>query len=72
MKRHDLDVISLLFGSVFFLLGGVFLVGGTAVPGSHVGALWPIPLIALGLLIALMGARAVAAQKSDGRRADDS
>jgi hypothetical protein len=57
MKRHDLDVISLLFGSVFFLLGGVFLVGGTAVPGSHVGALWPVPLIALGLIIALMALR---------------
>jgi hypothetical protein len=72
MKRHDLDVFSLLFGSVFFLLGGVFLVGGTAVPGSHVGALWPIPLIMLGLVIALMGARAVAGQRSDGRRAGDS
>lgn len=60
MKRHDLDVISLLFGSVFFLLGGIFLIGGTAVPGSNVGALWPIPLIALGLVIALMAVRTVA------------
>jgi hypothetical protein len=72
MKRHDLDVISLLFGSVFFLLGGVFLVGGTAVPGSHVGALWPIPLIALGLVIAVVGARAVAGESSDGRKPGDS
>jgi hypothetical protein len=64
MKRHDLDPISLLFGSVFFLLGGVFLFGGTAVPGSHVGSLWPIPLIALGLVIGLMAARAVVREAS--------
>jgi hypothetical protein len=67
MKRHDLDVISLLFGSVFFLLGGVFLVGGTAVPGSHVGALWPIPLIALGLVIAVTTVRALVREQSGQR-----
>jgi hypothetical protein len=71
MKRHDLDVISLLFGSVFFLLGGVFLVGGTAVPGSHVGALWPIPLIALGLVIALTTVRALVREQSDQRTPGD-
>jgi hypothetical protein len=59
MKRHGLDSISLLFGSVFFLIGGIFLVGGTAVPGSRVGALWPIPVIVLGLMMGLIGARAV-------------
>ncbi len=64
MKAHDLDRISLLFGSAFFLIGGVFLVGGTALPGSHLGSLWPIPLIALGLVIALMAVRSVARDTS--------
>jgi hypothetical protein len=63
MKRHDLDSISLVAGCVFFLLGGVFLVGGTAVPGSHVGSLWPVPLIALGLLIAGMAGRAIVKER---------
>lgn len=65
MKRHELDSISLLFGSLFFLVGGIFLVGGTAVPGSRVGALWPIPVIALGLMLGLIGARAVAKESSE-------
>lgn len=60
MRRHELDVFSLLFGAVFFLLGGIFLVGGTTVPGSHVGRFWPVPLIALGLFIAVMAGRALA------------
>jgi hypothetical protein len=60
MKPHQIDPVSLVFGSVFFLLGGVFLVGGTTIPGSHVGRLWPIPLIALGLIIAMIAGRALA------------
>jgi hypothetical protein len=60
MKPHQIDPISLVFGSVFFLLGGVFLVGGTTIPGSHVGRLWPIPLIVLGLIIALIAVRGLA------------
>jgi hypothetical protein len=71
MKRHDLDVISLLFGSVFFLLGGVFLIGGTTVPGSNVGALWPIPLIALGLVIALTAARALVRERPGQETPED-
>ena len=71
MKRHELDAVSLLFGSAFFLLGGVFLVGGTAVPGLHVGRLWPIPLIALGLVIAVMATRALAAGASSQSTSDD-
>jgi hypothetical protein len=71
LKRHDLDPVSLLFGSVFFLFGGLFLIGGTAVPGLHVGRLWPLPLIALGLAIALAAARALvttpSGQGGDGR-----
>jgi hypothetical protein len=60
MKPHRLDPVSLVFGSVFFLLGGVFLVGGTTIPGSDVGRLWPIPLIALGLIVAAIAGRALA------------
>jgi hypothetical protein len=71
MKPHQVDPVSLLSGSVFFLLGGVFLVGGTAVPGSHVGSLWPIPLIVLGLAIALMAARAVVREASTKDTNDD-
>ncbi len=64
MKPHQFDPVSLLFGAVFFLIGGVILVGGTAIPGSHVGALWPIPLIALGLAIVAMAVRAVLRESS--------
>jgi hypothetical protein len=71
MERHDLGPISLLFGCVFFLFGGVFLVGGTAVPGSHASWLWPIPVIAQGLLIALMAARAVVKEKSSQATSGD-
>jgi hypothetical protein len=70
VHRHELDPLSLLFGAFFFLVGGVFLVGGTRVPGLHAGRLWPVPLVVLGLAIAGMAARAVAAGR-DGRDAGE-
>ena len=71
MKRHELDPVSLVFGAVLFLLGGIFLVGGTAIPGSHAGRLWPVPLIAVGLVIAVMAARALPAGRSSHGARDD-
>jgi len=64
VKPHEFDPVSLLFGAVFVLIGGVILVGGTAVPGSHLGALWPIPLIGVGLTIVAMAVRAVLRESS--------
>jgi hypothetical protein len=64
VKPHEFDPVSLLFGAVFFLIGGVILAGGTAVPGSHVGALWPIPVIGVGLIIVAMALRAVLRESS--------
>jgi hypothetical protein len=65
VKPHAFDPFSLLLGCAFFLVGVVFVVGGTAVPGSHVGALWPIPLITVGVVIVFMAGRAVLRESSD-------
>jgi hypothetical protein len=70
VKPHPFDPFSLLLGCGFFLVGAVFAIGGTTVPGSHVGALWPIPLIAVGVVIVFMAGRAVL-RESAGRSPEE-
>jgi hypothetical protein len=57
MKRHELDPFSLAFGAVFALLGVVFLAARPDVRTLHLQWVWPIPILALGLLIVVLAAR---------------
>jgi hypothetical protein len=57
VKRHPLEPFSLVFGATFALLGGVFLFGSPDVTRLHLQWVWPIPLIALGLLIVVLAVR---------------
>jgi len=56
VKRHPVDVFSLVFGVVFAVLGGTYLVSRVDYSKLHLEWLWPIPLIAIGLLIIAMAA----------------
>lgn len=57
MERHPLDVLSLVFGVVFAGLGLLFLAGGLDLSEVPTAAVWPVPLILLGLVLAAVGAR---------------
>jgi len=57
VKRHPLDPFSLVFGATFALLGGLFLLGSPDVTRLHLQWVWPIPLIAVGLLIVALAVR---------------
>ena len=57
MKPHRLDPISLALGATFALVGGILLGAGTDASALPLDALWPIPLIAIGLAIAFAAAR---------------
>ncbi|MGH8933060.1 MAG: hypothetical protein ACRDZO_21150 [Egibacteraceae bacterium] len=50
MERHDLDPISLVFGLAFTALGLLSLAG----PVSPVSLGWALPLVAVGLGIAII------------------
>jgi hypothetical protein len=62
MKRHRLDAFSLFFGLLFLLFGIPFLFGAADVSSIHAPGLWPLPLIALGVLVALV---AISASRRD-------
>jgi hypothetical protein len=57
VKRHDLDLFSLVFGTLFALLGGLFLLD--RIDATHIDLRWlgPLPLIGLGLAIVVLAAR---------------
>jgi hypothetical protein len=69
MKRHRLDPFSLFFGLLFLLFGIPFLAGATDVSTVHATGLWPVPLIVLGVLVALV---AVSAARRDEAPESDS
>jgi hypothetical protein len=54
MKRHPLDAFSLFFGLLFLLFGIPFLFGAADVSTLDVPGVWPLPVIALGVLVALV------------------
>lgn len=54
MKRHALDALSLLFGVIFALLGVFVVVTSTGLDELGIGRIWPIPVIALGLVMLLL------------------
>ena len=57
MKRHALDPLSLVFGLLFTVLALTFLGGNRSVAELGVARLWPIPIIAIGMLVFLYGAK---------------
>ena len=57
MSRHPLDLLSLVSGTLFAVLGLLFLLGRIDITSVALGAIWPIPLLVLGLVLAAIGAR---------------
>lgn len=64
MKRHPLDAVSLVFGLLFFGIGGLHL-SGVQVDGA-VLRFWPAALVVLGLAILLSARRDDTAEPSAG------
>jgi hypothetical protein len=67
VKRHPLDVFSLVSGVFLGLLGLTFLLTRVDVDRLHLTWIWPVPLIAMGVLII-----ALAARSNGNRDTDDS
>lgn len=57
MKRHGVDLFSLVFGVPLTLLGVLFLFTRADVDLSHLRWVWPLPLIALGALVIVLAVR---------------
>ena len=51
MRRHSFDPISFVFGLMFAVLGMAFVSGNVDLSDLHASWIWPLPLIALGLLM---------------------
>lgn len=49
MKRHDLDLVSLISGAVFVLVAVVYLLNAAADRGTDLAWLVPAVLVALGV-----------------------
>jgi hypothetical protein len=50
VRRHDLDLTSLVAGLVFVALAAVYLVG--SLTDVHIGWRWVVPLLLIGLGVA--------------------
>jgi hypothetical protein len=57
MKHHRLDPFSLVFGISFAALGLGAMIGHWDVTNWKLPWIWPLPIIAIGLLIVVMAAR---------------
>jgi cytochrome c-type biogenesis protein CcmH/NrfF len=57
MKRHALDPVSLVFGLMLTGLGLAFLVARIDIANTNLRWVWPLPLLALGALMIVLGAR---------------
>jgi hypothetical protein len=62
MKRHRLDPFSLVFGICFAALGLGTMIGRWDVTNWKLPWIWPLPLIAIGLLIVVMATRSERAE----------
>jgi cytochrome c-type biogenesis protein CcmH/NrfF len=68
MKRHPLDPVSLVFGLLMAGLGLAFLVARIDVANTNLRWVWPLPLLALGALMVVLGARRSTETASDEER----
>lgn len=59
MTRHAFDPFSFVLGLVFALLGLFFLLGDRTAADLGPGWIWPVPVVVVGLLAILYGARAL-------------
>jgi hypothetical protein len=66
MKRHPIDPVSLVFGLLLGGIGLTFLIARIDIANSNLRWVWPLPLLALGALMIVLGAR-----RSDAPEDDD-
>lgn len=59
MKRHPFDPWSFVLGLLFLVTGLAFLTNSIDLLHSSAARLWPLPLLAIGLLIVLTTIRRV-------------
>ena len=59
MKRHPFDPWSFVFGSMFLIAGWAFLSESVDVLDMNFGLIWPVPFLAVGLLVLLTSIRRV-------------
>ena len=57
MQRHPLDVISLIFGVLFFVVGLPFLLGRVDLFTLDLSWAWPLVAIALGAALLITSRR---------------
>lgn len=69
MRRHDLDLVSLITGGVFALVAVAYLVG--AVTGDSVDPLWLAPALLIGLGVAGLAGALRSSRPSDPAAAED-
>lgn len=55
MKRHRLDPVSLVAGTLFGLIGLAFLAVGSEVPALGSGFIWSLVLVPSGILTVSLG-----------------
>ncbi len=69
MRRHDLDLVSLITGAVFALVAVAHLVG--AATGDSLDPLWLAPALLIGLGVAGLAGALRSGGPTDDHRTDD-
>jgi hypothetical protein len=57
MKFHRFDPLSFVVGLATMVFGGILLWGDLDVPDVRPSHFWPLPVLALGLMLTLYGVR---------------
>jgi hypothetical protein len=57
LKIHRFDPFSFVVGLSTMVLGGMLLWGNLDVPDMRPSHLWPLPVLAIGLMLTLYGVR---------------
>jgi hypothetical protein len=69
VRRHDLDLVSLITGAVFALVAVAHLVG--AATGDSLDPLWLAPVLLIGLGVAGLAGALRSGGRTDDYRTDD-